>query len=133
MWNGCPTLTSLSHILHIATKQQQKVLNLESFIFFEMKNSIFCHFFKIWKFNNPRDMIKSKLGQKRTEFVSYIPTVITRSDSTTMDFSRLVIHFWDQFVIWPIHNPSFWRHSKIRSKEPQIWISSIIGKKGQNP
>ena len=53
-------------------------LNLESCIFFEVKNLIFHHFSKIWKFNNPCNIIKSRLGQKGTKFVCYVPTVIKR-------------------------------------------------------
>ena len=45
-------------------EQQMKVLKLEPYIFFEVKNLIFYDFSKIWKSNNPCDVIKSKLGQK---------------------------------------------------------------------
>ena len=40
---------------------------LEPYIFFEVKNLIFRHFSKIWKFSNPCDVIKSNLGQKSTK------------------------------------------------------------------
>ena len=51
----------------MATKQQYKALNLEPYIFFEVKNLIFRHFSKIWKFSNPCDIINSNLRQKRTK------------------------------------------------------------------
>ena len=38
-------------------------------MFFDVKNLIFCHFSKIWKFNDPCDVIKSKLGLKGAKFV----------------------------------------------------------------
>ena len=106
-------------------------------IFFELKNLIFYHFCKIWKFNIPCDVIKSNLGLKGVIFAYYIPTAIKRSNSTTMIFLRLVIHFSDQFfkivILWPIHNPSVWRHSKIELKETQICTFSTNGENGQNP
>ena len=43
---------------------------------FEVNNLIFCYFSKIWKFNNPCEVIKSKLGQKGPNFYYYILTVI---------------------------------------------------------
>ena len=52
-----------------------------------------------------------------------------------MVFPRSVIHFWDQFfknVIWPIPNPSFWRHSKFGAKEAEICLSNTIGENGHN-
>ena len=36
--------------------------------------------FQIWKFNNPCDVVKSKLVWKGTKFIYYIPTVIKRSN-----------------------------------------------------
>ena len=48
--------------------------NLEPCIFFE------------GKFNNPCGVMKSKLNQKRPEFVYYISTVIKRSNSINMVF-----------------------------------------------
>ena len=74
---------------YIATKQQKKVRNLEPCIFFKVKKLIFCHFSKIWKFKIPCDVIKSKLGQKWVKFLHYIPTVIKRSTSIILVFSRL--------------------------------------------
>ena len=110
---------------------------MEPYIFFEVKNLIFCHFSTVWKFNSPCDSIKSKLGQKEIKVVYYIPTVIKRSNLITMVFSRIVIHFSDQFfkivMWWPIHNPSVWRHSKIGSKEAQICTSSTVGEKRSKP
>ena len=53
---------------YIVTKQQ-KTLSWEPCIFFKMKSLIFRHFLKIWKFNNPCDVIRSKLGQKGTKFL----------------------------------------------------------------
>ena len=51
------------------------------------------------------------LGQKEAKFVYYTPTVIKRSNSITLVFARLVIHFRDQFfktvILWPIPNTSF--------------------------
>ena len=89
---------------------------------FDVKSFIFRHFFKIWKFSNTCDVIKS--GQKEVKSVYDIPTVVNRSNSITAVFSRLVIPFWDQFlkivILWPIPNPSFWRHS---------WVKKTIGGK----
>ena len=55
---------------------------------------MFCH---ISKFGNLTFfvVIKSKLGQKGVKFVYCIPSVIKRSNSVTMVFSSLVIHFCD--------------------------------------
>ena len=54
-----------------------------------------------------------------------------------MVFLRLVIHFSDQFfkivILWPIHNPSVWRHSKIELKEAQICTFSTSGEKRSKP
>ena len=54
-----------------------------------------------------------------------------------MVFLRLVIHFSDQFfkivILWPIHNPSVWHHSKIGSKGAQICTSSTNGEKRPEP
>ena len=115
---------------YISTKQQQKVLNLESCLFFlRWKIWFFIIFSKIWDFNNPCDVIKLKLSHKWAIFVYSIPTVIKRSNSVTMFFFRLVIPFWDQafkIMIWPIPNPSFWCHSNIGSKETQICVSNTI-------
>ena len=119
---------------YIVTKQQHKILNLEPCIFFEKTNLIFCHFSKIWEFNNLCDVIKSKLGQKDAKFVYYIiPTVIKRSNLIMLVFSRLLVYFWDQFfkivILCPIPNPSFSVSSKIVSKEVQSCIYSTIGEK----
>ena len=132
MWNGSPSLTSLSQVHQVRFKaiyrnqQWQKVLNLKPCMFFEVKNLIFRNFPKIWKFNNSCDVIKSILGQKGSKFVYYIATVMKRSNLITMDFLRQVIHFWGQFsktvILWPIPNYSFWRHSITGSKETQIGI-----------
>ena len=65
--------------------------------FFEVKMLIFCHFSKIWKFKIPCGVIKSKLGPKGVKFLHYIPTVIKRSTSIILVFSRLQFHFWDVF------------------------------------
>ena len=133
MWNGGPSLTSLSQVHQVrfkATYRNQTIIEsskLETMQFFEVKNLIFRYFCKIWKFNNPCDVIKSILGQKGAKLVYYIATVMKRSNLITMDFLRLVIHFWGQFsktvILWPIPNCSFWRHSIIVSKETQIGIT----------
>ena len=114
-------------VTYIAIKQKQKSVNLEPCTFFEVEDLIFQHFSKIWKFNNPCDVKKSKLGQKGAKFVYYIPTAIKKWNCIAMSFSRLVIHFWDQFVKTVIYGPflilvltSF----KIRSKEAHICRSS---------
>ena len=69
---------------------------LETMCIFELKNLIFCQFSEIRKFNNPCDIIKSKLDQKGAKFKYYIPTVIKRLNNNVF-FSWLVIHFLDQF------------------------------------
>ena len=67
---------------------------------------------------------KVKIGSKGVKFVYYIPIVTKRSNSITMAFARLVIHFWDQYfkivILWPIPNPSLWL------KEAQICVSSAV-------
>ena len=102
-----------------------------------MKNSIFRHFSKILKFNNPCDVKKSKLGQNGAKFVYYIRTVLKRSNSITMVFSRLVIHFQDwcseTVILWSIPNPSFWHHSKTGQKRPKFVHLVLLIKKSQNP
>ena len=102
------------------------IFDVKSFIFRHAKSFIFRHFSKIWKFSNTCDVIKS--GQKEVKSVYDIPTVINRSNSITTVFSRLVIPFWDQFlktvILWPIPNPSFWRHS---------WVKKIIDGKTSKP
>ena len=94
-------------------------------------------FYKIQKFSNPFDVIKWKWGQKGGKLVYYIPTVIKISNSIFMVFSNLVIPFRDQLfkimILLPIPSTSFWRYSKIGSKEAEICISSTVGKKDQNP
>ena len=54
-----------------------------------------------------------------------------------MVFLRLVIHFSDQFfkivILWPIHNPSVWRHSKIELKQAQICTFSTNSEKRSKP
>ena len=97
-------------------------------IFWGEKFNLPSFFSKIWKLNNPCEIIKAKLSQKGAIFVYSIPTVIKRSNWMTV-FFRLVIHFEDQtfkFMIWSIPNPPFWCHSKISSKETQICISNTI-------
>ena len=81
---------------------------------------------------------KAKIGPKWGQICTlYIPTVMKRSNSMIIIFSRLVIHFWDQFfktvILWPIPNPSFWRHSKVGSKETEICISSTNGEEKSKP
>ena len=119
------------------TKQEQKVLNLEPWIFFEEKNMIFRHFSNIWKFNNPCDVIKSRLGQKGVTFVYYIPTEIRRSYSITMVFSRLVIHSWDQFLrLWyygPFLIPRFGIILKLAQKRPKFVYLVLLVIKGHIP
>ena len=44
------------------------------------------------------DVINSKLGQKGPEFVHYVPTVIERSKSITIQNLRRAIHFSRQFL-----------------------------------
>ena len=93
-------------------------------MFFDVKNLIFFHFSKIWKFNDPCDVIKSKLGLKGAKFVCCIPTVIKRSNSITMVFLRLAIHFSDQFfiivILWPIPNSLFDVILKLGQKRPKF-------------
>ena len=113
------------------------VISCEPYIFFEVKSFIFRRFSKIWKFSDHCEVIKSKLGQTGTKFEYYIPTAIKISNSVTMSFTRLRIHFWDQssktVILWPIPNPSLWRHARTASKDAQICISSTIGKKRWKP
>ena len=78
-----------------------------------------------------------KIEPKGAKPVYYIPTVIKRSNSITMAFSRLVTDFWDQFlkimILWIILNTSFWRHSKVGSQDAQICISRAIGEESSKP
>ena len=138
--NFCKEVVKRGHLFDVifpnSSKQLQSnisQLNLEPWVFFEGKCLIFHHFLNISKFNNLRDVIKSKLGQKGSTFVYYIPTEIRRPYSITIFFLRSVIHSWDQFfkivILWPILNSSFWRYSKIGSTKAQICISSTIGEK----
>ena len=129
MWNGYPCLSSLSQILQSsfnATYRDQTTMESselgtiyiswgESFdlpSFFEIRQSLWHH--------------EVKIGPKGTKFIYYIPTVIKKTNSITVVFSRLIIHFWDRFfktvILWPIPNPSLLRHFNIRSKEIRICI-----------
>ena len=57
---------------------------------FEVKNLIFRHFSNIWNFNNPCDVMKSKVSQKGAKFVCYILTVIKISSSISMFFESKI-------------------------------------------
>ena len=81
LWHHFPKF--FKAIYHNQTTTENSKLGT---MFHEVKNLIFRHFSKIWKFNNPCDVIKSKLGQKGAKFVYYIPTVTERSNSITMVF-----------------------------------------------
>ena len=123
VWRHFPKFFKAVSMQHIATKQQWKVLNLEPFYiswgekfdlpsFLEIRQSLWHH--------------EVKIGPKGTKFIYYIPTVIKKTNSITVVFSRLVIHFWDRFfktvILWPIPNPSLLRHFNIMSKEIRICI-----------
>ena len=109
------SLTSLSQILQSSFKAicyDQTTIEsskLRTMYIFKVKNLIFHHFSKIWKFSSPCNVTKWTLGQKVAKFVQ-ICTVIKRSNSIAIVFLRLVIHFWEQFfkimILWPIPNPS---------------------------
>ena len=77
------------------------------------------------------------MDQKGAKFLYYTPAVIKQIKFNNYGFSEVSNSFLGSFfkvvISWPIPNPSFWRNSKIRSKEGQICISSTICEKGDKP
>ena len=126
MWNGAPLWRHFYKFFEAVSKQYITTK------FFEVKNLIFRHLFKIWKFNNSSDVIKSKLAQKEAEFVYYITTVI-KTVIKLWCFSRLVIHFWEQyFKLW-YHDPFLIPRSdcilKLGQKRPKFAYLLLLAKK----
>ena len=95
-------------------------------------NHLYFVRWKIWSsfiFGNSAILVTSwsqNWAKRNQVYILYSNCDKKKTNSIAMVFSRLVIHFWDQFfktvILWPIPNPSLLRHFNIRSKEIRICI-----------
>ena len=93
---------------------------------------IFCHISKIWKFNNPCDVIKLKLGQKGIKFIYYIPPVIKNSNPKTKENLLIFVAFFKlRYFSW-----FFFSRSNLIlemcQKRPKFVHLVLLVKKSQN-
>ena len=126
------SLTSLSQILQRSFRakycNQTTIVSskIGNHVFFWSVKCDFLSFFQNLETWKSLRCPKIQIGPKKSK--SYI--LYSKCDKKKM----LVIRFLANFLklLWPIPNPSFWRHSRIGSKNPKFVYVELLVRKGQN-